>query len=131
MLQAYNQLTSKRTINNVAHTWIVMKLINILSNATPASKQQQLVQAPVTSSDPTASSAIYNTRHIHHQQTTHSNVPMPTLWVAEQPMATTKGETPSTEGATVARKEGDIGNEHNATVRPRTCTAKSQAANIT
>ena len=64
ILQAYNQLTFKYTTNNVAHARIIEKLIDILNNATLDSKQQKLVQVPITSSDPIAPSTIPNTHQI-------------------------------------------------------------------
>ena len=75
--------------------------------------------APATSSDPTAPAAIRQLRPVHNTRT-RSNTPVPTSFITEEPVATSEGDTASTEGAPIAAKEGDVVyNNHYAKLRPK------------
>ena len=52
---------------------------------------------------------------------------MPTSFITEEPVVTSEGDTASTEGATLAAKEGDVGKDHFAQL----CPKKRRPANTT
>ena len=53
---------------------------------------------------------------------------MPAVFITEEPLATSEGDTASTEGAQLATKEGDVVyNDHYAQLRPQ----KRRPANTT
>ena len=88
------------------------------------------MQAPAALSDPPAPTAIHITKHIY-QRVTYRNAPMLRLFIMEQPVATTEGDTSSTEGATLAGKEGDVGDNHFVTKQTRARTPKGKTINTT
>lgn len=92
-----------------------------MNNTTPDSKEQQIVQGPVTSSDPIVPSTICKTHQVHNRA--HIAICQCLVFIVEQPVAKTESDKPRTKGVAILkaesnkpRVEGDVSNNNDAAI---------------